>query len=299
MFLRVSFIIFLLYHSFHKHHFISFQKKLLFAPHIRVYVHHEIQQLVQGTMLPVLHQMDKKGSKFTQTTLRLRVLTADWTGGREPVGDIKAYSKKMGPVSAVHPARVVGPSNLQLKILRSELRALYDEKSKARQKSSFFGKPDLDKGDIQAFERFYFDSFFYPYLLEFERTLQASSDLSYLWYRELYLDATRCVQFPIDTSVPWLLTEHVIRNQAGVLPVIENVFHTLDIYNDAAYTALYRFEQQFLYDEIEAETNLVFDQFVIALSEEVYLYYKNIAAYSLLDADFKNTLSSSGKKSNV
>jgi len=90
------------------------------------------------------------------------------------------------------------------------------------------------------------------------------------------------------------LTEHVISNQAGVLPIIENVFYSLDVYNDAAYRALYVLNQQFLYDEIEAETNLVFDQFVFLLSEEVFAHYKNLAAYMKLDKEFKDKLEING-----
>ena len=76
--------------------------------------------------------------------------------------------------------------------------------------------------------------------------------------------------------------------------MIENVFYSLDVYNDAAYRALYVLNQQHLYDEIEAETNLVFDQFVFLLSEEAFSHYKNIAAYLKLDKDFKEKLELNG-----
>ena len=84
-----------------------------------------------------------------------------------------------------------------------------------------------------------------------------------------------------------IYTEHVIQNQSSLIPVIENMFYTLDIYNDAAYRALYVLTQQHLYDEIEAEVNLVFDQFVIQLAKGVYSYFKDMAAYSNLDRGFK------------
>lgn len=266
------------------------QCKALLAPFIRFHIHHQIQQLVQGNMLPILHRMDKRGSKNFPSLLRLRTLNADWINDQEQCDDYKGYSRKMGSIQSNHPARVVGPGYIQLQLLRSELRTLYDEKSAARKTNSFFGKADLEKDDIEAFESFYYESIFYPYLLDFTATLKDISDMSYLWFRELYLEATRCVQFPIDMSLPWLLTEHIIKNQAGILPVIENVFYTLDIYNDAAYTALYVLGRQFLYDEIEAETNLVFDQFATALAEEVFSHYKNLAAYTRLDKDAKEAI---------
>ncbi|CAB3258031.1 unnamed protein product [Arctia plantaginis] len=38
------------------------------------------------------------------------------------------------------------------------------------------------------------------------------------------------------------------------------------------------FKKQFLYDEVEAEVNLCFDQFVYKLSEQVYSHYKQLAS---------------------
>ena len=55
------------------------------------------------------------------------------------------------------------------------------------------------------------------------------------------------------------------------------VLYPLDLYNDSAYYALTQFRKQFLYDEIEAEVNLCFDQFVFKLSEQVFGYYKHLA----------------------
>jgi len=51
----------------------------------------------------------------------------------------------------------------------------------------------------------------------------------------------------------------------------------LDLYNDSAHYALTVFRKQFLYDEVEAEVNLCFDQFVYKLSEQIFAYYKHLA----------------------
>lgn len=59
------------------------------------------------------------------------------------------------------------------------------------------------------------------------------------------------------------------------------VLYPLDLYNDSAYYALTQFRKQFLYDEIEAEVNLCFDQFVFKLSEQVFAYYKHLAGRSV------------------
>lgn len=56
------------------------------------------------------------------------------------------------------------------------------------------------------------------------------------------------------------------------------VLYQLDLYNDSAQCALTKFRKQFLYDEVEAEVNLCFDQFVYKLSEQILIHYKHLAA---------------------
>lgn len=56
---------------------------------------------------------------------------------------------------------------------------------------------------------------------------------------------------------------------------MESVLYPLDLYNDSAFYALTVFRKQFLYDEVEAEVNLCFDQFVYKLSDQVCtLFYR-------------------------
>lgn len=121
-------------------------------------------------------------------------------------------------------------------------------------------------------------------------------DLSQLWYREFYLEmtmGTRC-QFPIEMSMPWILTDHILTSRDPALTEYSGsiathymfshfdsrrcVLYTLDLYNDSAHFALTAFRKQYLYDEVEAEVNLCFDQFVYKLSDQVFAHYKQLAA---------------------
>ena len=50
-------------------------------------------------------------------------------------------------------------------------------------------------------------------------TLSSACDLSQLWYREFYLEMTmgeRC-QFPIEMSLPWILTDHILTSKDPAL----------------------------------------------------------------------------------
>ncbi|VDO65869.1 unnamed protein product [Onchocerca flexuosa] len=112
----------------------------------------------------------------------------------------------------------------------------------------------------------------------FAETLSECCELSQLWFREFYLEMTmgRRIQFPIDMSMPWILTDYILTSQEPSL--IESIFYQLDLYNDAADYALKKFKKQFLYDEVEAEVNLCFDQFVFKVSDAVFTYYKQLAS---------------------
>ncbi|KAA0203936.1 hypothetical protein HAZT_HAZT009288 [Hyalella azteca] len=93
------------------------------------------------------------------------------------------------------------------------------------------------------------------------------------------------MMFPIEMSMPWILTDHILRTKDASM--MECVLYPLDLYNDSAYYALTHFRKQFLYDEIEAEVNLCFDQFVFKLSEQIFTYYKQQAGSILLDKRFR------------
>lgn len=257
------------------------------APFIRFHIHHDMQQMIQGELQPILHRVDKRKNPVLQALLDIRALAADWLSHLEPIDDYKSYSRKQGHVSAEVPARVVCASHTQLSLLRIQIRAIYDEKSSARQKQSFFGRVELEKEDIALLQKFYYESYHYLYMLNYSGVLLSISDLSDLWYREFFLEMTNCVQFPIEMSMPWILTEHVVRKQLSKVPMLENVLYTLDVYNDAAHRALYVLRQQYLYKEIEAEANLVFDQLVYLMTVEIYGYYKNFSATGQLDISLK------------
>lgn len=46
-------------------------------------------------------------------------------------------------------------------------------------------------------------------------TLQHCCDLSQLWFREFFLELTmgRRIQFPIEMSMPWILTDHILETK--------------------------------------------------------------------------------------
>lgn len=214
----------------------------MLAPPLRLTIHNDLQKLVQEDMLPILNRADKKKRAVMTTLLQIRNIAADFKPGSRQ-DDYRNYKKGQ---SVNLSARCVGASPTQLHLMRTMVRALYDEKSDARASAGFFSKRDLDNSEAATMESFYKTSLYFPYLLAFTHTVAELGDLGDLWYREFYLEVTRQIQFPIAMSLPWILTEHVINNVTADTPLIEDLAYTMDVYNDAAHRALYHFGNQYV-----------------------------------------------------
>ncbi|CAH8296936.1 unnamed protein product, partial [Schistosoma turkestanicum] len=180
--------------------------------------------------------------------------------------------------------RRVGPSSSQLYLVRTMLELMIEQVSSS---SKQLIRKDLDSTTLATIDTFLKHSFYWPYLLNFSETLIKCCDLSQLWYREFFLEMTNgtCIQFPIEMSLPWIFTNHILEMEHP--GYMEYLLYMLDLYNDAAQCALNRFRRQFLYEEIEAEANLVFDQLVYKLSDKLFRHYKCYAASILLDKRFR------------
>ncbi|XP_073397562.1 cytoplasmic FMR1-interacting protein 1 isoform X3 [Dendrobates tinctorius] len=175
-------------------------------------------------------------------------------------------------------------------MVRTMLESLIADKSGSKKtlRSSLEGPTILD------IEKFHRESFFYTHLLNFSETLQHCCDLSQLWFREFFLELTmgRRIQFPIEMSMPWILTDHILETKEASM--MEYVLYSLDLYNDSAHYALTKFKKQFLYDEIEAEVNLCFDQFVYKLADQIFAHYKVVAGSLLLEKRLRSDCKNQG-----
>lgn len=49
-------------------------------------------------------------------------------------------------------------------------------------------------------------------MINYDNTIAKVTDLADLWYREFYLELTKRLQFPIDMSLPWLLTDNILES---------------------------------------------------------------------------------------
>ncbi|PWA14426.1 hypothetical protein CCH79_00011121, partial [Gambusia affinis] len=258
---------------------------------IRHTIYSALQDFAQITLRDPLRQAIKKKKNVIQSVLQaIRKTVCDWETGREPHNDpaLRGEKDPKGGFDIKVPRRAVGPSSTQLYMVRTMLESLIADKSGSKKTL----RSGLEGPTILDIEKFHKESFFYTHLLNFSETLQQCCDLSQLWFREFFLELTmgRRIQFPIEMSMPWILTDHILDTKEASM--MEYVLYPLDLYNDSAHYALTKFKKQFLYDEIEAEVNLCFDQFVYKLADQIFAYYKILAGSLLLDkrlrADCKN-----------
>uniref|UniRef100_A0A8C4ST04 Cytoplasmic FMR1-interacting protein n=1 Tax=Erpetoichthys calabaricus TaxID=27687 RepID=A0A8C4ST04_ERPCA len=248
---------------------------------IRHTIYAALQDFAQQTLRDPLRQAIKKKKNVIQSVLQaIRKTICDWQTGREPLNDpaLKGEKDPKGGFDIKVPRRAVGPSSTQLYMVRTMLESLIADKSGSKKTL----RSSLEGPTILEIEKFHRESFFYTHLLNFSETLQQCCDLSQLWFREFFLELTmgRRIQFPIEMSMPWILTDHILETKEASM--MEYVLYPLDLYNDSAHYALTKFNKQFLYDEIEAEVNLCFDQFVYKLADQIFAYYKILAGRILL-----------------
>eukprot|EP00494_Astrolonche_serrata_P026824 UN27087 len=134
----------------------------------------------------------------------------------------------------------------------------------------FGGGKDLKKEEVKVWHGLFHRLDYFFEVKNYNNTIRKISDMSFLCFREFYLEMTGEVQFPTPMSIPWILTEYSMTTPS----LMPNLFLPLSIYNDAADTSVRVFRQRYLFDEIEQEVNLVWDQLVYTLASQLWAYYK-------------------------
>uniref|UniRef100_A0A0K0ENA6 Cytoplasmic FMR1-interacting protein n=1 Tax=Strongyloides stercoralis TaxID=6248 RepID=A0A0K0ENA6_STRER len=239
------------------------------------------KDMIKGILMAIVETcIDNISGNYNQTGIK--ILEMAKSKNKKKSTSVEALNHVDNPASV---RRNVPPSTTQLYMARTMLESLISERCSNGRRGL---RKDIDHKHIEKMISFLRISFYWPYLLNFEQYLFECCDLSQLWFREFYLEMTmgKRIQFPIEMSFPWILTDHILTNPEQS-HLMQYILYQLDLYNDAANFALTKFKTQFLYDEVEAEVNLCFDQFIFKLSEAVFTHYKQVASSYLLDKQFK------------
>lgn len=250
-------------------------------------IHAEVQDFVQDKLDTMLRTTFRKKKDLSRILSDMRTLSADWMANTsKPEQDLHPLHLENEEIkrSTFFP-RPVAPTAAQVHCLQFLICELVSG-GNLRKSGGLFGNSGsgISVEDLKQLETFFYKLSFFLHILDYTATINTLTDLGFLWFREFYLESSRVIQFPIECSLPWMLVEHVIESQdAGLL---ESILMPFDIYNDSAQQALTVLKQRFLYDEIEAEVDLCFDQLVYKINEIIFSYYKCCAASYLLDESF-------------
>ncbi|CAI4224390.1 unnamed protein product [Auanema sp. JU1783] len=267
---------------------------------IRRHIYTELQSFVQLALAEPLQKAVKNKKDLLANIIQsVRDTCMDTLAGFDtrPVEKPKKKQGKDSNSSSASDLRIPrraappAPSSTQLYMVRTQLESLISERCSGGKKVL---RKELDAKTIERISVFLRKSTHWPALFQLSDTLQNAGELSQLWFREFYLEMTMGsrIQFPIEMSMPWILTDHILTS--GDLALLEGALYQLDLYNDAANYSLFNFKKQFLYDEVEAEVNLCFDQFVYKLSDMVFVHYKQMASCMMLDKKFKQDINKAG-----
>ncbi|MEQ2183679.1 Cytoplasmic FMR1-interacting protein 2 [Goodea atripinnis] len=187
----------------------------VFNQAIRNTIYAALQDFAQVTLREPLRQAVRKKKNVLISVLQaIRKTVCDWEGGREPPNDpcLRGEKDPKGGFDIKVPRRAVGPSSTQLYMVRTMLESLIADKSGSKKTL----RSSLDGPIVVAIEDFHKHSFFFTHLLNFSaEALQQCCDLSQLWFREFFLELTmgRRIQFPIEMSMPWILTDHILETK--------------------------------------------------------------------------------------
>ncbi|CDR00379.1 unnamed protein product, partial [Oncorhynchus mykiss] len=186
----------------------------VFNQAIRNTIYAALQDFAQMTLREPLRQAVRKKKNVLISVLQaIRKTICDWEGAREPPNDpcLRGEKDPKGGFDIKVPRRAVGPSSTQLYMVRTMLESLIADKSGSKKTL----RSSLDGPIVLAIEDFHKHSFFFTHLLNFSEALQHCCDLSQLWFREFFLELTmgRRIQFPIEMSMPWILTDHILETK--------------------------------------------------------------------------------------
>lgn len=266
--------------------------EFMVAPLIRRYCFFEIQHFVQNSLVRPMRKADKQNRHEILTyMIQIQEVCGDWGENKKNKDDYKQRKKDIEKLNMNRefPPRTVGPTATQLLLFRRMILSIFSPRNPGMQNGWLSNVDnDLKKEWADEWERVYKISFYFEYVLNLKKCIREITDMGDLWFREYYLEITKCIQFPIELSMPSVLIDFLSKTPS----ITENVFYPLDIYNDAAERALVILKKQHLYNEIEAEVNLAFYQLIFVLSNQIWIYFKNLASSLLFDQQVKTTLES-------
>lgn len=258
-------------------------------PHISKFVnktiYHDVQEYIQNQLeRPLVRSRSTKCTSAQQLMERIRDLFGNW-GNEDPNKNLPKSTKQIKR-HTIEQGTVPVTAN-QLDILRIQLSSMILPDSKFTSRVGAFKLSHFRPKHINITANFLESTRNWYAMLSYVPTVRSASNLSFLWLRETYLDIDETLQFPVRSSLPFILSEHILKTtDVPIKPQLhDSTFFPFEVYNDAAATAINTFKSQYLYREIEAEVSLCVDMIAFAFSDTFYKYTRAAASAMELPPD--------------
>lgn len=217
-------------------------------------IHHIVQEFLDN----VIHEPMQRANNANDD---------DSTSLLQAIYDVfSTESEGIAPLSKEH-----------LDVLRIQLESLISSGSKFVERVAMFTGSHFKSSHVKMIEKFLADSADWYCLYNFVPTLRAETNLGFLWFHETMLDIDKVAQFPVRSSLPFILMKHLL--SSGNSPALQDlVFFPFEIYNDAAWQALNIYKSQYLFQEISAEMKLSVDMIAFTFADTFYKIARETAA---------------------
>ena len=239
------------------------------------------QEFIKNTLEKIALKAKKNKDSFRDVINKIRVIAGDWMQNESIVISKKSEFKKHD----MH-VRTAAPYPQLIELVRIQMQHITNPESKYLQSPKNFIQKVYTPSKEYEFLKI---SKYWTSLINFDHTLEIVIDQSSFYLKEVQLDLNQVVQFPVRSSLPFILCQFALDNYDQP-DITEIIFYPLSIYDDAAYTAIHKLKSRLIFDEISAEANVCLDTLSVLIGEFTFNSFKAFAALRYLPEEMSKKL---------
>ena len=258
------------------------QSTVIIIKTLSSYISHDFQEFVKGDCHLILRKTRSSFEpKMKDIITNLVSMAGDFTPS-EPLFPEKKQ-KKFPPPNI--PQRNAHPQLSVIEFIRIQIQHLFNPSSEFMKGGTkkLFKK---DKPYTHAI-KFLENSAYWSTILQFDQILNHLADQSDLYFKEVQLDLNNTINFPIRSSLPYVLSEFALHNFMNP-ELTDMLFYPIGIYDDAARVAEQVLQSRFLLDEIRAESNMCMTTLTMLVTDFTYDSFRTFTALRWLPSSFPN-----------
>ena len=172
-----------------------------------------------------------------------------------------------------------------IEFLRIQIQHLMNQKNDGSSIKKLIGK----EKSLEYLQSFLQNSVHWIDLLQFGQLIDLISDQSDLYFKEVQLDLNKVINFPVRSSLPYVLCEYALTNFM-VPELTEMIFYPFGIYDDAAHKAQQIIKSKFLLDEVKAEADMCMHTLTLLISDFTFEAFRSYASIRFLPDAFASKI---------